>query len=210
MSRLETLKKQIILDANVRLSEQALPSNKSVVTPANKAAVTPATTNYESVYQAGMGTIWPIIRNAVAMAGNVAGSQKPTGIVQWTYPVGTTEPKVQLHKQDGQIADTSVLSAYDKLFNQKLNALSDDMGQMKILGDKAMAVNQNTDQNIKLQTHIMNTIIDKTLVKDNGTPGGAFNDGTFNSVTLRAGIKLKIQNNYSDSTWMLKHVPPLI
>ena len=203
MSRLLNLKKQIILEANIKLSEQALAANKAAVTPA-VAPATPAVApnQYLKEYQQAMSTIWPLIRNKIVINGVIAGTNKPSGTVEWVYPAGTSEPKVNLHIANGQIADQSVLKGYDTLFNQKLNSLSEDTAALSELGGKAMAANPNKDLNKKFQTYLMSNITDKTLVKDNGE-GGPFNDGVFHAITLKAAIKQKLQNNYSDSSWAI-------
>jgi hypothetical protein len=205
MSRILNLKKQIILEANIKLSEIAPVSNKAAVTPAKP---TVAPNQYEKEYQQAMATIWPLIRYKIVINGVIAGTNKPSGFVQWVYPAGTSEPKIDLHTKsnkigdDGKIADQSVLKSYDALFNQKLNSLSEDTAALSELGSKAMSANPNKKLNQKFQTYIMANITDKTLVKDNGE-GGPFNDGIFHAVTLKAAIKLKLQNNYSDSSWSI-------
>jgi hypothetical protein len=208
MSRLTNLKKQIILEANIKLSEQAAVANKAAVTPAvapAKPVVDLATLKPD--YMAAMETIWFQVRNTIVFGGLTNG--KSNGIMQWKYPEGTKEKPAQLHKPDGSVADQAILSAYDALFNQKLNALCEDAAKLKTIADLAFAKNQTKAKNINFQTYLMTLIQDKTLVKDNGE-GGPFNDGIFHAVTTKAAIKFRLEQNYRDSAYMLGKQPPLL
>jgi hypothetical protein len=145
------------------------------------------------------------------MAGVIAGSNNPNGIIQWTYPKGNTEPRVNLHKPDGRIVDQAILDNYDKMFNDKLKLAATDDTWLEPIAKSANAKNGIKAKNINFQTYIMNNTTNKDFVKNNGTEGGAFNDGVFYSVTLKALINYKLEKNYKDSVYMLDiHKPPLL
>ena len=202
MSRLLNLKKQIILEANIKLSEQALAANKAVVTPATPA--TPAVANplLEKAYTDGIRTIWQVVRNGIVYGGRTAGTNKTNGIMSWVYPKGTKEAPVKLYDERGQIVNQAILDAYDKLFNDKLSQATNDDGWLNEMGKAAFTANPDIEKNKLLQQYLVNTITDKNLVKDNGS-GGAFVDGQFHSVTMKALINVRIQKGYRDSGYMI-------
>ncbi len=156
-------------------------------------------------YLSVMRQIWFIIRNNIVIAGEDIGGQ--TGIYEWQYPIGTTEPPTKLHKFDGSLVDQSSIDQYDKLFNEKLNNASEDnnwLNKVAKIANNKLSSDDNLQKNINFQTFIMNNIQDKSLVINNGTKGQPFNDGVFYSVTLKAAIKFKLQNGYRDSEWIKK------
>jgi hypothetical protein len=194
MSRLLNLKKQIILEANIKLSEQAAVSNKAAVTPPTDV------TAFKPDYDTAMVSIWYEVRNNIVIGGQTSG--KSNGIMQWQYPTGTKEKPAQLHKPDGSIVDQTILDAYDALFNQKLNAASEDVAWLTKIAKAAFAKNPDKVKNKNFQTYLMTLIQDKSLVKDNGN-GGPFNDGIFYAVTMKAAIKFRLQSGYKDSAYMI-------
>jgi hypothetical protein len=200
MSRLSNLKKQIILEANIKLSEQAPVANKTVTTPATPAKPTVDNANLQVDYNTVMASVWYEVRNNIVIGGQANG--KSTGIMQWTYPVGNTEPKVQLHKQDGSVADQAVLDSYNKMFNDKLKLASNDNAWLTKIAGLSNSKNKDKNKNINFQTYILNNIQDKSLVKNNGTEGQPFNDGVFYAITLKAAINFRLQNGYRDTEWM--------
>ena len=199
MSRLETLKKQIILEANIKLSEQAAVANKAVATPATPAVANPL---LEKAYTDGIRTIWQVVRNGIVYGGRTAGTNKTNGIMSWVYPKGTKEAPVKLYDERGQIVNQTILDAYDKLFNDKLSQATNDDGWLNEMGKAAFTANPDIEKNKLLQQYLVNTITDKNLVKDNGS-GGAFVDGQFHSVTMKALINVRIQKGYRDSGYMI-------
>jgi len=201
MSRLSKLKRQIILEANIKLSEQAAVANKAA-TPATPA--TPNNTSLVNDYSTVLKSVWYDIRNNIVFGGNVIG--KSNGVMQWKYPTGTKEQPTQLHKPDGSIVDQAILDNYNKMFNDKLKLAVNDNTWLEPIATSANEKNTNKQQNINFQTYIMNNIVNKNLVRNNGTEGKAFNDGTFYIVTLKALINYRLEQNYKDTDWMIKQL----
>ena len=197
MSRLLKLKKQIILEANIRLSEQAAVANKTAVAPVKPAVNNP---NLLTDYNTVMASVWYEVRNNIVIGGMVNG--KSNGIMQWTYPVGNNEPKVNLHTQNGGVADQAILDNYNNAFNEKLKVASNDTAWLTKIAGLCNNKNKDKNKNINFQTYILNNIQDKSLVKNNGTEGQPFNDGVFYAITLKAAINFRLQNGYRDTEWM--------
>ena len=149
-----------------------------------------------------MRSVWYEIRNNIVFGGSSGG--KNTGVMTWQYPVVDKENPIQLHKQDGSIVDNATLDAYDTLFNQKLEEASNDITWLTKVAKLAFAKNTDKTKNKNFQTYLMSLIKDKSLVKDNGN-GGAFNDGVFYAVTMKAAIKYRLEQGYKDSAYMIKN-----
>jgi hypothetical protein len=155
-------------------------------------------------YDEAMKSVWYEIRNNIVHGGSAGG--KNTGVMTWQYPAVDKENPIQLHKPDGSIVDQATLDAYDTLFNQKLDAASNDNTWLTKVAKLAFAKNTDKTKNKNFQTYLMSLIKDehKSLVKDNGS-GGPFNDGVFYAVTMKAAIKYRLDQGYKDSAYMIKN-----
>ena len=180
--------------------EQAAVANKAATPAPVPAKPVVNDPNLQVDYNTVMASVWYEVRNNIVIGGMTSG--KSNGIMQWTYPVGTTEPKVSLHLPNGTVAPQAILDNYNKLFNDKLKLASNDDAWLTKIAGLCNSKNKDKKKNVNFQTYILNNIQDKSLVKNNGTEGKPFNDGTFYAITLKAALNFRIQNNYRDTEWM--------
>ena len=176
--------------SKLKLSEQAVPLKVNAATPVE------LKTDFDLVSR----TSWHMIQQNTATKATTSGTNN--GKISWMYPKYVDQTPGFDTYENGTL-DATKVAAYDKQYNIILQqALADTPWCNKIIS-LINPAQWNQSQIINFQTQIANNITNKALVASNGG-GGAFNDGTYGIVTLRAFATYKMQlMNNQDSKYLI-------